>query len=41
MIVIGADTHKQSHTVGAVDAPTGRLIPSGPSRRGAARLMTF
>jgi transposase len=26
MIVIGADTHKQSHTVGAVDAPTGRVI---------------
>ena len=24
MIVIGADTHKQSHTVGAVDAATGR-----------------
>src|SRR4051794_860434 len=26
MIVIGADTHKQTHTVGAVDAATGRLI---------------
>jgi transposase len=26
MIVIGADTHMQSHTVGAVDAATGRLI---------------
>jgi transposase len=26
MIVIGADTHKQSHTVGAVDAATGRGI---------------
>ena len=26
MIVIGADTHKQSHTVGAVDASTGRGI---------------
>jgi transposase len=26
MIVIGADTHKQSHTVGAVDAATGRAI---------------
>jgi len=26
MIVIGADTHKQSHTVAAVDAATGRLI---------------
>src|SRR5512133_2559805 len=26
MIVIGADTHKQSHTVGAVDAPTGQVI---------------
>jgi transposase len=25
MIVIGADTHKQSHTVGAVE-PTGRLV---------------
>jgi transposase len=25
MIVIGADTHKHSHTVGAVDAATGRL----------------
>jgi transposase len=26
MIVIGADTHKQSHTVGAVDAVTGRVL---------------
>jgi transposase len=26
MIVIGADTHKQSHTAGAVDAATGRVI---------------
>ena len=26
MIVIGADTHKHSHTVGAVDAATGRVI---------------
>src|SRR5688500_5110158 len=26
MIVIGADTHKHSHTVGAVDAVTGRAI---------------
>ena len=26
MIVIGADTHKQSHTVGAVDAATGRVV---------------
>jgi transposase len=26
MIVIGADTHKASHTVGAVDATTGRMI---------------
>jgi transposase len=26
MIVIGADTHKQSHTVAAVDAATGRVI---------------
>jgi transposase len=26
MIVIGADTHKQSHTVGAVDAATGRVL---------------
>jgi transposase len=26
MIVIGADTHKQSHTVGAVDAATGCVI---------------
>jgi hypothetical protein len=26
MILIGADTHKQSHTVGAVDAATGRLL---------------
>ena len=25
MIVIGADTHKQSHTVGAIDAATGHL----------------
>ena len=25
MIVIGADTHKLSHTVGAVDAATGRV----------------
>lgn len=26
MIVIGADTHKQSHTLGAVDAATGRVL---------------
>ena len=26
MIVIGADTHKQSHTVGAVDALSGRVL---------------
>jgi transposase len=26
MIVIGADTHKRSHTVGAVDAATGRAL---------------
>src|SRR5438034_5908986 len=26
MIVIGADTHKQSHTVGAVGAATGRVL---------------
>src|SRR5215217_8608912 len=26
MIVIGADTHKRSHTVAAVDAATGRLL---------------
>jgi len=26
MIVIGADTHKRSHTVAAVDAVTGRLL---------------
>ena len=26
MIVIGADTHKHSHTVGAVDAATGRML---------------
>jgi transposase len=26
MIVIGADTHKQSHTLGAVDTATGRVI---------------
>jgi transposase len=26
MIVIGADPHKQSHTLGAVDAATGRVI---------------
>jgi hypothetical protein len=26
MIVLGADTHKASHTVAAVDAGTGRMI---------------
>jgi hypothetical protein len=26
MIVSGADTHKRSHTVGAVDAATGRVL---------------
>ncbi len=26
MIVLGADTHKASHTVGAVDAATGQVI---------------
>jgi transposase len=28
MIVIGADTHKSSHTIAAVDAATGRLVGS-------------
>ena len=26
MIVIGADTHKHSHSAGAVDGPTGRVL---------------
>ena len=26
MIVIGADTHKHSHTLAAVDAATGRVL---------------
>jgi hypothetical protein len=26
MIVLGADTHKRSHTVAAVAAPTGELL---------------
>lgn len=32
MIVIGADTHKQSHTLAAVDAATGRLVADGTVR---------
>jgi transposase len=32
MIVIGADTHKQSHTVAAVDATMGRLIDDNTVR---------
>jgi hypothetical protein len=38
MIVIGADTHKQSHTVGAVDAATGRLV-ADKDRQGQAPLV--
>ncbi len=42
MIVLGADTHKRSHTVAAVAAPTGELlgertIPVG--RRGFGALL--
>ena len=34
MIVIGADTHKRSHTLAAVDAATGELVATdGPGRR--------
>jgi hypothetical protein len=44
MIVIGADTHKRSHTVAAVTAPTGELvgeqtIPVG--RRGFGALLRW
>jgi transposase len=40
MIVLGADTHKRSHTVAAVAAPTGELlgeqtVPVGPRGFGA------
>jgi transposase len=38
MIVIGADTHKRSHTVGAVDAATGRVIAD---RRVKAKRRSF
>jgi hypothetical protein len=37
MIVIGADTHKHSHTVGAVDAATGRA--RRPDGQGQAPLV--
>ena len=35
MIVIGADTHKRSHTLAAVDEATGRALGErdGPGRR--------
>ncbi len=36
MIVIGADTHKVSHTVGAGDAATGRTMDGQPDRSGEA-----
>ena len=36
MIVIGADTHKQSHTVAAVDAATGRVLADRTVARQAA-----
>src|SRR5919107_1606713 len=40
MIVLGADTHKRSHTIAAVAAPTGELlgeqtVPVGPRDFGA------
>ena len=40
MIVLGADTHKRSHTVAAVDAATGQLLgekTSRSARAGSAR----
>jgi transposase len=44
MIVIGADTHKQSHTVGAIDAATGRVIGDrtvGAKRRSFEDLLVW
>ena len=44
MIVIGADTHKVSHTVGAVDAATGRVIGDltvGAKRRAFEDLLVW
>ena len=39
MIVIGADTHKRSHTLAAVDAATGRVVAAanGAARRARVR----
>ena len=35
MIVIGADTHKSTHTLAAVDAATGRVVAANDGRRQA------
>jgi hypothetical protein len=35
MIVLGADTHKRSHTIAVVAAPTGELL--GPGRAARVR----
>jgi hypothetical protein len=32
MIVLGADTHKSSHTIAAVEAATGQLLGDKTSR---------
>ena len=36
MIVLGADTHKSSHTIAAVDAATGQLVGEKTVAVGAA-----
>src|SRR3954470_23794160 len=44
MIVIWADTHKQSHTVGAVDAASGRALAARtvkPKRRSFDELLVW
>ena len=38
MIVLGADTHKSSHTIAAVDAATGQLLGEKTIVVGARRV---
>ena len=38
MIVLGADTHKRSHTIAAVAAATGELLGEQTVQVGAARV---
>ena len=43
MVVIGADTHKRSHTVAAVEAASGRMLAERtvPAQRRSFEALTF